>query len=117
MQAAEWLAANSKQALETLHFIAFAIGIGAIAAVSLRLLGLGRGVPIAALGRTALRVAWSALAAVLVTGVLQLVPIAAEVLARPSFRAKIAVLVVALAVLVLLQATMRRNARAWDTGL
>lgn len=101
MQAVEWVAANSKQALETLHFIAFAAGIGAIMAVSLRLLGLGRGVPIAALCRSALRVAWLALAAVLVTGTLQLVPIAAEVLRRPSFQAKIAVLACALAVLVL----------------
>lgn len=85
--------------------------------MSLRLLGLGRGVPIAALYRPALRVAWLALAAVLVTGTLQLVPIAAEVVRRPSFQAKIAVLVAALAVLILLQARLRRSASAWDAGL
>lgn len=117
MQAAEWLAANSKQALETLHFIAFAAAIGAIAAVSLRLLGLGSGVPIAALGRSALRVVWLALAGVLVTGTLQLVPIAEEVLRRPSFQAKMALLACALVVLVALQARLRRSASAWDAGL
>src|SRR5690606_6057027 len=105
------------QVLETLHFVAFAAGIGAIAAVSLRLLGVGRGVPIAALSRPALRVAWLALAAVLVTGTLQLVPIAAEVLRRPSCQAKIAVIACALVVLVALQARLRRNAHAWDQGL
>ena len=111
-----WGAAISKQVLETLHFIAFAAGIGAIMVVSLRLLGLGRSVPIAALSRPALRIAWFAFAAVLATGVVQFIPIAAEVLARPSFQAKIAVLAVALAVLVLLEKRLRRDADAWDAG-
>ena len=43
------ITANSKQILETLHFIAFALQIGAVMAVSLRLLGFGRNVAVAAL--------------------------------------------------------------------
>lgn len=108
--------ANSKQILETLHFAAFALQIGAIMAMSLRLLGFGRGVSIATLSRLVFWTAWLAFAVVFVTGVLQFVPIAAEVFYRPSFRAKVAVLTVALAVLVWLQLRVRRGAAAWDGG-
>lgn len=111
-----WVTVSSKQVLETLHFIAFAVSIGAIMVISLRLLGLGRSVPIAALHRPVLRTAWLSFAAVFVTGALQFVPIAAEIFYRPSFRAKIVVLVLALATLVRLQAHLRRDANAWDAG-
>ena len=86
--------ANSKQILETLHFIAFALQIGAVMVISLRLLGFGRRVPIAVLSRPVFWTAWLGFAAVFVTGVLQFIPIATEVFYRPSFRAKIAVLAV-----------------------
>ena len=105
-----------KQLLETLHFTAFALQIGAIMAISLRLVGLGRGASIAALGRAVFWTAWLAFAAVFVTGVLQFVPIATEVFYRPSFRAKIALLGLALATLVWLHAQVRRGAGAWDLG-
>lgn len=108
--------ANSKQILETLHFIAFALQIGAVMVVSVRLLGLGRNLSIAALSRAAFWTAWPGFAAVFVTGVLQFVPIATEVFYRPSFRAKIALVVVALATLVMLQVLVRRKASAWDAG-
>ena len=42
------ITANSKQILETLHFVAFALQIGAVMVISLRLLGVGRSVSIAA---------------------------------------------------------------------
>ena len=108
--------ANSKQILETLHFIAFALQIGAIMVISLRLLGVGRSVALAALSRPVFWTAWLAFAAVFVTGALQFAPIATEVFYRPSFRAKIVMLTAALVTLVLLHATVRRSARAWDAG-
>jgi hypothetical protein len=108
--------ANSKQILETLHFVAFALEIGAVMVISLRLLGLGRSVSISALRRPVFLTAWLAFAAVFVTGALQFAPIAAEVFYRPSFRAKIAILAVALVTLVLLHAAVRRRAHAWDAG-
>ena len=108
--------ANSKQTLETLHFIAFALQIGAVAVISLRLLGLGRRVSIAALRVPVFRTAWLAFAVVLVTGALQFAPIATEVFYRPSFRAKLAILTVALVSLVWLQLASRREAHAWDSG-
>jgi hypothetical protein len=112
-----WVAtANSKQILETLHFTAFALQIGAIMVVSLRLVGLGRGVSIAALCRPALRTAWIAFAAVVVTGTLQFIPIATEVFYRPSFRAKIALLSLALAMLGWLHLQLRNGALEWDSG-
>ena len=110
------ITANSKQILETLHFIAFALQIGAVMVISVRLLGLGRSVSIAALYRAASWTAWPAFAVVFVTGALQFVPIATEVFYRPSFRAKIALVVVALATLVWLQVHVRRYAPAWDAG-
>lgn len=110
------VAANSKQILETLHFIAFALEIGAIMALSLRLTGVGRGVSIAALSRPVFWTAWSAFAVVFLTGALQFVPIATEVFYRPSFRAKLALLAAASTVLVCLQLAVRRNAAAWDAG-
>jgi hypothetical protein len=116
---AQWLASErwiGKQLLETLHFTAFALQIGAIIVVSLRLLGVGRRVPIEALSRAVFWTAWLAFAAVLVTGALQFVPIAAEVFYRPSFRAKLAVLGVALGVLAWLQSRVRSGAAAWDAG-
>jgi len=110
------ITANSKQILETLHFIAFALQIGAVMAVSLRLLGFGRNVSVAALGRPAFRAAWLGFAAVFVTGALQFAPIATEIFYRPSFRAKLAVLTIALATLVWLHTHVRRKAGAWDAG-
>lgn len=110
------VAANSKQVLETLHFIGFALQIGAIMALSLRLVGLGRGVSIDALARPVFSIAWLAFAVVAATGALQFVPIATEVFYRPSFRAKLALLLVALATLVWLQASARRGAVAWDAA-
>jgi hypothetical protein len=108
--------ANSKQILETLHFIAFALQIGAVMVVSLRLLGFGRNVAVAALCRPAFRTAWLGFAAVVVSGALQFAPIATEVFYRPSFRAKIAVLSIAVAILVLLHTHVRRRASVWDAG-
>jgi hypothetical protein len=110
------ITANSKQILETLHFTAFALQIGAVMAISLRLLGFGRSVSVAALGRPAFKTAWLGFAAVFVTGALQFAPIATEVFYRPSFRAKLAVLAVALIALVWLHAHVRRRAGAWDAG-
>ncbi len=110
------ITANSKQILETLHFIAFALQIGAVMAVSLRLVGFGRNVAIAALCRPAFWTAWLGFATVFVTGVLQFAPIATEVFYRPSFRAKIGVLTIALATLVWLHAQVRLKASAWDAG-
>ena len=66
------ITANSKQILETLHFIAFALQIGAVMVVSVRLLGLGRNISIAALSRAAFWTGWLGFAAVFVTGALQL---------------------------------------------
>lgn len=108
--------ANSKQILETLHFIAFALAIGALMALSVRLLGFGRKVAIAALRGPVFWTAWLAFVVVLVTGALQFVPIATEVFYRPSFRAKIAVLGLGLVVLIWLQARVRHSAAAWDAG-
>jgi hypothetical protein len=108
--------ANSKQILETLHFIAFALQIGAVMAISLRLVCLGRGVPIAALSRPVFATAWAAFAVVFVTGLLQFAPIAAEVYYRPSFRAKLALLGLALISLIWIQAAVARRAAAWDAG-
>jgi hypothetical protein len=110
------ITANSKQILETLHFIAFALQIGAVMAISLRLLGFGRNVAVAAFCRPAFWTAWVGFAAVFITGTLQFAPIATEVFYRPSFRAKIAVLTIAVAALVCLHAHVRRNAGAWDAG-
>jgi hypothetical protein len=110
------ITANSKQILETLHFIAFALQIGAVMVVSLRLLGFGKSVGVSALCGPAFLTAWLAFGAVFVTGALQFTPIATEVFYRPSFRAKIAVLAVALATLVWLHAHVRRRARGWDGG-
>jgi hypothetical protein len=108
--------AHSKQILETLHFIAFALQIGAVMVFSLRLLGIGRSVSIAALSRMAFWTAWPGFAVVFATGALQFVPIATEVFDRPSFRAKITLVVLALVTLVWLQALARRDAQAWDAG-
>ena len=113
----QWsVTANSKQILETLHFVAFALAIGCVMVMCMRLLGLGRRTAIAALRGPVLRTAWLAFAVVLVTGALQFVPIAAEVFYRPSFRGKMAVLGLALISLVALQARITRSAAAWDAG-
>jgi hypothetical protein len=111
-----WGAANSKQILETLHFIAFALQIGAVMVLSWRLLGFGRSVPIAALSRPVFWTAWLGFAAVFLTGALQFVPIATEVFHRPSFRAKLVIVALALATLGWLHAQVRRSASAWDAG-
>lgn len=107
---------HGKQILETLHFLAFSLQIGAIMVISIRLLGLGRGISIAPLERPVFCMVWSCFVVVFVTGVLQFIPIAAEVFYRPSFRAKIVILIIALVSFVSLQGRVRRGAVAWDAG-
>jgi len=103
LRAADWLAATPPAALlrerawlyplvETLHILGFVLLVGAVAMFDLRVLGLGRALPLRALGRYLLP--WSVGGALLAlpTGALLFSTQPADFLANPLFLLKLALI-------------------------
>jgi hypothetical protein len=93
-----------------LHVVAVATLLGSIAVFDLRLLGLGKGVPIAALARLALPVAAGALCVAVPTGAALFSAEAPAYLRNPVFLTKIGLIVLAALNIALFHAALRRSA-------
>lgn len=100
----------TQQALETLHMTAFSAMIGAIAVLDLRLLGLGRRLPIDAYAPLVNWIAWIAMTVLVVSGLLMFMPRAESISARWAFQLKMGLLVLALANLAYIQTRVGRLA-------
>ena len=89
--------------MNTLHVLGIALLVGAIVVLDLRLLGLWRAVPVAALARPAVTVAATGLALALTTGAMLLTVQATEYVANPFLYVKFGAILVGLANLGLLR--------------
>lgn len=96
-----------------LHVVAIAILLGAIAVFDLRLLGLARGIPVAALAALAPRLARIGVAVALPTGFILFAAEAPAYLRNPVFLLKLAAIAAALINLTLFHAGSFRAVAAW----
>jgi hypothetical protein len=103
-------------AAETLHIVGIGLLFGSIAVVDLRLLGLGRRLPVSALAGFA--VPWSLAGFVLAAtaGLLMFTAHAAEFITLPVFILKMGLILVGGINAAILHIGVLRDTRAWDTG-
>jgi hypothetical protein len=82
-------------AVETIHIIGFSILVGSIIAFDFRVLGFGRSIPLDAAARLLLRVAWLGFAIAVPMGLLLFTTEATSIAENPSFRVKLALIILA----------------------
>ena len=103
--------------IETVHVIAVATVIGAIAVVDLRLLGVAsRRRPASALIGEFLPWTWAAFALAAISGGLLFASRAADYMAVPAFVAKFAIMAMAAANMLVFHLTSERRIATWDLG-
>jgi hypothetical protein len=102
-------------ATEALHIVGIGLLFGSIAIVDLRLIGLGRRVPVSALAGLALP--WSLAGFVLAaaTGLLMFTAHAAEFITLPVFILKMGLILAGGINAVIVHTGVLRNTRVWDT--
>ena len=93
----------------TLHTLGLSIVVGTCVVMDLRLLGVPRGVPLAALQRAPLLI-WTAFAVNAITGVLLFLPSAEQKAFQTVFHVKLACIALALIVYVRIRRLVFRNA-------
>lgn len=103
-------------ATEALHILGIGLLFGSIAIVDLRLMGLGRRLPVSAL--TAFAVPWSLAGFVLAatTGLLMFTAHVAEFITLPVFMLKMGLILAGGINAAILHTGVLRDTRAWDTG-
>lgn len=111
LQTVEWII----PAVQSLHIIAIAIVMSSVIMVDLRLLGLmGHTQSISGLTRRFIPWVWWALLVLLLSGLILITAEPRRDLLNPVFQAKMALLVLAIAVTAVFQETVRRNMEFWD---
>ncbi len=103
--------------VEVGHVAGIAVFVGSVAALDLRLLGFGRSLQVAALGRFLLRWAWLGFAVVVPTGFAMFSTHATEFAANPAFRLKLVLLAVAALNAAAFHLTVYRTAIDWNRDL
>jgi hypothetical protein len=101
--------------VQSVHILAIAIVMSSVIMVDLRLMGLmGHTQSISGLARRFIPWVWWSLLVLLVTGAVLITAEPRRDLLNPVFQAKMALLVVAVAVTALFQAAVARNMEIWD---
>jgi len=101
--------------VQSVHILAIAIVMSSVIMVDLRLMGLmGHTQSISGLARRFLPWVWWSLAVLLVTGAVLITAEPRRDLLNPVFQAKMALLVVAMAVTAIFQTAVARNMEIWD---
>lgn len=101
--------------VQSVHILAIAIVMSSVIMVDLRLMGLmGHTQSITGLARRFLPWVWWSLLVLLITGAVLITAEPRRDLLNPVFQAKMALLVVAMAVTALFQRTVARNMEIWD---
>lgn len=130
MEAQAWLAALERTgvaaavrtspwlypAVEIAHLAGIALLVGGAALFDLRLLGLGRALPVGALGGHLLRWSRRSLALVVPSGALLFAAHAVELSRNPAFRLKLLLLAAAGVNALVFHAVTARGMAAWDAG-
>jgi hypothetical protein len=122
----KWLGATAASAViqnvtwiiplvQTIHILAIAIILSSVAMLDLRLLGLaGKRVTISGMAERFLPWIWGALAVLALSGMILITGEPDRSLLNPAFQIKMALVVSAIAVTLIFQRTVRRNAAFWD---
>ncbi len=111
LQSVEWII----PAVQTVHILSIAIVMSSVIMVDLRLMGLmGHTQSISGMARRFIPWVWWALVVLLLTGAVLITAEPRRDLLNSVFQAKMALLVVAIAVTVVFQETVRRNMEFWD---
>jgi hypothetical protein len=117
-----------KLILETVHISAGLLAVGTIGVLGVRVLGVARNISVEHLGLAVFRLAWPAFLILFLTGLVQFIPIAGDapdagpernpigLAYRWWFQLKMGAVLLAFANLVWLHVSVRRHARAWDSG-
>lgn len=100
--------------VETVHIVGLATIYGAILVVDLRLLGLGRGLPVTRLTRLAVPCALAAFPVVLATGLMMFTAHASDFLGNRVFVLKMALILAAGVNAAVLHTGAFRTVAAWD---
>jgi hypothetical protein len=103
--------------VEILHILGFIVVVGAGFFFDLRLLGLGRSLPVSALARHLLRWARGAFGLVVPTGAMMFAAHATEFAGNPAFRLKLLLILVAVLNAAAFDRWPLRGVAEWDTGV
>lgn len=103
-------------AAETVHIIGIGLLFGSIAIVDLRLLGLGRRLPVSALAGFAVPWSLAGFALAATAGLLMFTAHAAEFITLPVFILKMGLILVGGINAAILHIGLLRDTRAWDAG-
>ena len=103
-------------AVETVHIVAFAVLVGSIAIVDLRVLGFSRTLPVTALARHALPWAVGAFVVAVPTGLLLFTAHASDLVANRVFVLKITLIMIAGTNAAWFHLGPYRTVASWDTG-
>lgn len=96
------------------HIFGVALVLGAVVALDLRLLGVGRTIPLEAASHYLIRLIWIGLALIVPSGLLMFAADAGPLAASPIFQAKMLLLVAALANALLFRLLYDRRLAGWD---
>jgi hypothetical protein len=100
--------------VEIIHIVGFVILVGAVVMFDLRVLGLGRGLPVTALARHLLRWSWVGLALVVPAGLMMFTAHATEFATNPAFLLKVTLLATAALNVAFFHMVPYRSVAAWD---
>jgi hypothetical protein len=103
--------------VEIVHIVAFVILVGAVVMFDLRVLGLGRGLPVTALARHLLCWSWAGLALVVPAGLMMFTAHATEFATNPAFLLKLALLATAAVNVAFFHLVPYRSVGAWDVAV
>jgi hypothetical protein len=107
--------------IETVHIAAFAVLVGSLVVLELRVFGAQPGLSHVALGRLVVRIALVAFAAAALAGSLLFISDAAQIAANPAFRVKLVLILMALLNAIVFHArdSLRRHdsIARWQAGL
>lgn len=103
-------------AVEIVHILGFAILVGSVAMLDLRLLGLSRKLPVSALARHLLPWTLGSLVLVIPSGLAMFAAHAGDFVSNPAFVAKIGLLMAAGANAAAFHAGVYQTVKAWDIG-
>jgi hypothetical protein len=99
--------------VEIVHIVGFVILVGAVVMFDLRVLGLGRGLPVTALARHLLPWSWAGLALVVPAGLMMFTAHATEFATNPAFLLKLGLLVTAAVNVAFFHMVPYRSVSAW----
>jgi putative copper export protein len=105
-----------QQGLETVHMTSFAIALGGVVLLGLRLIGITPRIPVAKLSRHVFPVIWLAFAGIVVSGSLMFAPRTTRIGRDQLFQTKLGMIALMVLGLLVIQFAVRRYADTWEAA-